>query len=233
MAGKPELDQIIRDTIIADPEALLEDRDVMRALASANAGESAGNVVDIRGVAIERLEERLDRLEDTHKSVIAAAYENLAGTNQIHRAILSMLDPQEFEAFLKNLGGEVSEILAVDAVRLVLETIQTGEEPALERVGDILCIAEPDFVSEYVGAGGRNRQVVLRQSRSRDERLYGDRAPWIRSEACLQLDLGEKRMPAMLVLASEDPHMFRPTQGTDLLAFFASVFERSLHHWLA
>ena len=55
-----------------------------------------GNIVDIRGIAMERLEHRLDRLEDTHRSVIAAAYENLAGTNQIHRAILRMMDPLDF-----------------------------------------------------------------------------------------------------------------------------------------
>ena len=55
-----------------------------------------GNIVDIRGIAMERLEHRLDRLEDTHRSVIAAAYENLAGTNQIHRAILRMMDPWIF-----------------------------------------------------------------------------------------------------------------------------------------
>ncbi len=56
------------------------------------------NVVDLRGIAMERLEERLDRLEDTHRSVIAAAYDNLAGTNSIHRAVLRLLRPAEAAA---------------------------------------------------------------------------------------------------------------------------------------
>ena len=49
----------------------------MRALIAANERAMGGNIVDLRGIAMERLEARLDRLEDTHRSVIAAAYENL------------------------------------------------------------------------------------------------------------------------------------------------------------
>ena len=61
----------------------------MRALVAANERALGSNVVDLRGIAMERLEARLDRLEDTHRSVIAAAYENLAGTNQIQRNIIA------------------------------------------------------------------------------------------------------------------------------------------------
>jgi len=77
----------LRDRIIAEPEVILEDRDLMRALIAANERAMGTNVVDLRGIGMERLEARLERLEDTHRSVIAAAYENLAGTNQVHRAI--------------------------------------------------------------------------------------------------------------------------------------------------
>src|SRR5210317_1719429 len=95
----------LREKIIANPDVLLEDADVMRALVGANADQNAGNIVDLRSVAMERLEARFDRLEDTHRNVIAAAYDNLAGTNQIHRAILRMLDASTFERFLADLSG--------------------------------------------------------------------------------------------------------------------------------
>jgi uncharacterized protein len=35
------------------------------------------------------------------------------------------------------------------------------------------------------------------------------------------------------VFGSEDPHQFRPAQGTDLLAHFAAVFERVMRRWLS
>ena len=37
----------------------------------------------------------------------------------------------------------------------------------------------------------------------------------------------------MLAMGSKDPHRFRPSHGTDLLSFFAAVFERAMRRWLA
>ena len=235
MSSNPIMDADIRDRLIADPEMLLEDTDIMRALVAANEKSMGHNIIDLRGIAMERLEARLDRLEDTHRSVITAAYENLAGTNQIHRAILRLMDATKFEVFLSDLGSDVADILRVDAIRLVLETKVTEEDPAIKRMGDVLSVAEPGFIDSYV-TQNRNlpaRQVTLRQAQPEDGRLYGDKAEYIRSEACLKLDFGEGRMPGLLVLGSEDPHQFTPQQGPDLLAFFAGVFERAMRRWLS
>ena len=230
------IEQDLRDRLLAEPELLLEDRDVMNALIAANERALGSNIVDLRGIAMERLESRLDRLEDTHRSVIAAAYENLAGTNQVHRAILQMLDPLSFEDFLKTLAADVAGTLRVDCIRLVLESVQPEDSPALLRkLGDVLFVAEPGFVQDYL-AGGRNvplRPVVLRQVAPDNDALYGDRAGWIRSEALMRLDFGKGRLPGMLVLGAEDPHQFKATHGTDLLAFFAGVFERTMRRWLS
>nr|WP_309501269.1 DUF484 family protein [uncultured Roseovarius sp.] len=235
MSSNTKIDDTLRERIIAQPDVILEDQDLMRALIAANERAMGGNIVDLRGIAMDRLEARLDRLEDTHRSVIAAAYDNLAGTNQVHRAILRMLDPTEFETFLRDLGGEVAHILRVDAIRLVLESVQNDEDPAVKRLGDVLNVAEPGFIDRYLtgGRGGPQRQVTLRQVHDNDNRLYGDDAGYIRSEACLRLDFGEGRLPGMLVMGAEDPHQFSPQQGTDLLTFFAGIFERSMRRWLA
>lgn len=236
MSSTPNIDDSLREKIISQPDVILDDRDLMRALIAANEKTMGGNIVDLRGIAMERLEARLDRLEDTHRSVIAAAYDNLAGTNQVHRAILRMLDPVEFENFLRDLGGEVADILRVDAVRLVLETEQdASQDTAVQSLGDVLSVAAPGFIQDYL-TGGRNvplRQVTLRQVQSGASSVYGEAADWIRSEACLKLDFGPGRLPGLLVLGAEDPHQFSPQQGSDLLAFFAGVFERAMRRWLS
>lgn len=229
------IDQDFRDRILAAPEAILEDRDVMNALIGANERLMGSNIVDLRGIAMERLETRLDRLEDTHRTVIAAAYENLAGTNQVHRAILQLMDPLTFEEFLQTLNTDVAATLRVDCVRLVLESVQDAEDPSLRKLGEVLYVAEPGFVAEYI-SGGKNvplRPVVLRQVLPDGPGLYGERADWIRSEALMKLDFGKGRLPGMLVLGAEDPHQFKQTHGTDLLAFFAGVFERTMRRWLS
>lgn len=234
MSSTAELEEVLREKILAEPNTILEDQDVMRALVRANEKVMGDNIVDLRGIAMNRLEARLDKLENTHRSVIAAAYENLAGTNQIHRAVLRMLDPMGFEDFLRDLNGEVAEILRVDTACLVLESAQT-ESGGLEQLGDILCVAEPGLIDHYItsGRGGAARQVTLRQIAHGEPMFYGTKAGDIRSEACLRLNLGDRRLPGMLVLGAEDPHLFNPQQGTDLLGFFAGVFERMMRRWLS
>lgn len=227
----------LRDRIIADPDTILEDREIMRALIAANGDPLGANVVDLRGIALERMETRLARLEDTHRSVIAAAYENLAGTNQIHRAVLRMLDPVAFPDFLAALSNDLAEILNLDVVRLVLETVQEEDtaQTVRERFEDVLTVMPKGFTAHYIN-GGRDapvRAVTLRQIRPEGESIYGEKSDWVRSEACMRLDFGEGRLPGLLALGAEDPHRFRPSQGTDLLAFFGGVVERAMRRWLA
>jgi uncharacterized protein YigA (DUF484 family) len=235
MSNSAKMDDAVREAIIRSPDVILEDQDVMQALIAANERAMGGNIVDLRGIAMERMETRLDRLEDTHRSVIAAAYENLAGTNQVHRAVLSMLDPVDFEPFLRNLGEQVGNILRVDVVKLVLESAQNDHDSAVDRLGDVMAVARPGYCDAYINQGraGTARTVTLRQVQSGTSFIYGKKADWIRSEACLKLDLGPGRLPGLLVLGAEDPHMFSPQQGTDLLSFFGGVFERAMRRWLS
>ncbi len=226
--------QELRDRIISDPDVILEDRDVMRALVQANESALGPNIVDLRGIAIERLESRLERLEDTHRSVIAAAYENLAGTNTVHRAVLRMLEARDFTTFLTDLK-DVAEILRVDTLRLVLEAGgDDGADAPLDKVGEVLAIVPRGRIDAYI-SGGRNvpvRPVTLRQIQPDSDEIHGESSDWIQSEALLRLDFGDGRLPGMLALGSEDPHQFRPTQGTDLLGFFGAAFERAMRRWL-
>ncbi len=231
----PKLDETLRDAIMARPDALLDDTELMKVLIATNDRAMGSNIVDLRGIAMERMERRLTRLEDTHRSVIAAAYENLASTNQVHRAILRMLDPLEFEDFLLDLGGDVAKVLRVDVIRLTLESAQKDGEKNFSQLAHVLKIAKPGFVDSYLteGRATQVRQVTLRQLRIGDSIMYEDKAAWIRSEACLKLDFGPGNLPGLLVMGSEDPHQFTPDQGTDLLAFFAGNFERAMRRWLA
>lgn len=235
MSDPLALPEEMRDRILADPDLILDDTDVMNALVGASERHMGGNIVDMRGLAMQRMKGRLDQLEDTHRNVIAAAYENLAGTNQVHRAILQMMDPLTFADFLTNLNREVAQTLRVDCVRLVLESVQTDDDPALRPLGEVLYVAEPGFVGEYLTVGRRDvpRPVTLRPVVDLSQALYSRQPRPIRSEALMMLDLGPGRLPGLLALGSCDPHLFKPAHGTDLLAFFGGVFERAMRRWLA
>ncbi len=235
MSSNIKLKDNLRAAILAEPDAVLDDKDLMQALVAANEQARGDNVIDLRGIAMQRLEARLDRLEDTHRSVIAAAYENLAGTNQVHRAILRLLEPVEFEDFLHALCNDVADILRVDRITLVLETTALRDDPALNKMQGVLSVAEPGFVDNYMsfGRSGPARDVILRETHPENTQIFADAANQLKSEACLKLDLGKGRLPGMIVMGASDPKHFTPQLGTDLLTFFAGVFERSMRHWLS
>lgn len=222
----------VRMRILQQPDVILEDPDVMRALIAANERTMGGNVVDLRGVAMDRLENRLHRLEDTHRSVIAAAYENLAGMALIHRTVLALLEPISFDGFLDCVQKELPDLLRVSQVRLVLESHEAGDEEVQQAIGDVLAIRKPGFVADYIGAGRPARKVTLRGAGGNVDLVHKMGGDEIRSEACLMLDFGEGRLPGMLALASNDALHFAPNQGTDLLDFLAEVFERAMRRWL-
>ena len=141
-----------RARVLADPGLVLDDPEVMRALVLASERAMGGNVVDLRGMAMERLESQLERLEETHRAVVAAAYENLSSTNQIHRALMRLLDAERFEAFVMDLGSEVADILRVDALRLVLES-GDAQAGGLGRLDAVLRVKPQGWVEHYMSGG--------------------------------------------------------------------------------
>ncbi|MEM6385854.1 MAG: DUF484 family protein [Pseudomonadota bacterium] len=221
----------IRTRILEQPDVILEDPDVMRALITANDRAVGANVVDLRGVAMDRLEARLQRLEETHRSVIAAAYENLAGMTQVHRAILAFLEPLTFEAFLSSLEHEVPEILRIRRVRLVLESHE-ADDVALANVDGVLTVVRPGFVADYMTQNRNQTRVILRRADGNARLVFGEDASWVQSEACLYLDFGDGRLPGMLAFAADNHAQFTSSQGTDLLDFMSGVFERTMCRWL-
>lgn len=232
----------LKQQIIADPALILEDDQLMRALVAADKRRAGRNVVDLRGVLVERLEERLDRLEDTHREVLAAAYENVAGTNQVHRACLAILEAQDFAGYLRVLTHDVAMILGVEVIRLGLEApaAEPGRPLGPEGPAKGAVIALPAGGCEAYATLGRGlgaRKVTLRQAVPPPVDMggidfFGAEAGGIRSEAVLRLDLGQGRLGGILVFGAADGLRFHPDQGIDLLSFFAGVFERSLRRWL-
>lgn len=89
----------------------------------------------------------------------------LAGTNQVHRAVLQLLEPTNFEAFMAALARGRPDP-AGRHVRLVLESLQedSDTDPTLRRLGDVLTVVPRGFVANYLtnGRNGPGRSVVLR-----------------------------------------------------------------------
>ncbi|MEM6891585.1 MAG: DUF484 family protein [Pseudomonadota bacterium] len=232
MSSPPKLTPALREAILSNPQDILDDRDMMQALISSNERRMGANIVDLRGIAMDRLETRLDRLKDTHRSVIAAAYENLAGNAQIQRAVLRLLEAEDFGLFLSALKEDVAQVLRVDAIRLLLEV--SGEPLLTDDGHGVLSLNDAGFIDRYLAenAPAPQRDVILRPAPAVAALLYDEATHVIQSEACIRLDIGTPGVAGLLALGAHDPSMFSPQQGTDLLSFLGSVIERLMRRWV-
>ena len=223
---------LIRSLILGDPRLVLDDDQVMRALIGAEAS-GARNVVDLRDRLVERMEDRLKKLLQANRSVIAAAYENVATTNQVHRAVLALIEPDRIGEFLRRLTHDVPVMLGVEEARLCIEADVDEARVATELGGDLhgrVVILPEGTVHRYMTLGGTSGQVVLRACPAESEMVFGHISP-AQSEALLFLDLDSG--PALLAFGAADPDRFDQDQGIDLLTFTAGVVQRLLAGHLA
>jgi uncharacterized protein YigA (DUF484 family) len=162
--------------------------------------------------------------------VIAAAYENLAGVAQVHRATLALLDADSLETRLAALLDETPSIIAVDAARLCLEWPDDAADPVAgvpPALADRIVALPEGGIAAYAALGDAPDRdgVWLRATPPEAELLYGDEAGRLGSEALITLDLGEGRK-GLLAFAAEDARRFSPEHGVDLVAFLGGVVSR-------
>lgn len=222
----------LRALILAEPGLILDDREVMRALIEADGGPGR-NVVDLRGALVKRLETRLERLERTHRDVIAAAYETLAGAGQVQRLTLLLLEQDSRAGFLRALLEEGPAILGLDAARLCLEPADEAAPPPPEDAPGVVALPHGG-IAAYValGAAPGRAGVWLRPAPAEAELVYGEEAGAAASEALIALD-GAEAPRALLAFASADPRRFSPDHGADLALFLGGVAARLLRRWSA
>jgi len=227
----------VRETILAHPRELLADPEIVQALLHAQAveGEPRRNVVDLRGALLDRLEARLGRLEETHRTVVSAAYENLAGAQAIHRAALAVLEPTSFSGVLAALEFEVPAILGVDALRLALET----EAPAEDEPGPLVALRR-GFVADYMAGAALSgaedapaRLIALRPAGPEATAVFGPQGAGLGSEALVRLEFGPGTAPGLLAFGARDAERFTADQAGDLLEFFGGVVSRAVRRWVA
>ncbi|MCI4660576.1 MAG: DUF484 family protein [Neomegalonema sp.] len=233
------IEATVREFISKNPDFVLNDAEMMRALLSCGQKEGR-NVVDLRGAVISRLEERLGRLAEAHRDMIEAAWDNITGMEQVHRAALEAIDAQTFERFCEIVTEDFTELLNVDWVRFCLSS---AHELA---VGDsafvILSVEQMAALMARHRTPGQPQRVLLHGHLGSDAGLgtsiadpaiYGADAPLVGSEAVIRLDFGRHLPPGLLVFGAQDPERFHEEQGSELLSFLGAILERAMRGWLS
>ena len=230
------MDDKLREEILAKAQEILNDETLLRALIEASDKNLGNKIVDIRSVAMKKMDGELKKLKRSNQQVIATAYENLVGMKQVHQIVLKLLEHNNFDEFITNLNTEACDILRVDCIRIGLEThasLQNNKHYGSNLSG-LLDLYPVNFVDTYISQGenSTNSDVVLRPTPKGCEQLYGELSKNLKSEGCIKLKIGNEKIIGILALASKERAKFTAQQGVELLKFMGSVFERRLSHWL-
>ena len=115
----------IKKKIISNPEIILDDLEVMKVLFNSYSEATGENIIDLRSVAIKKLEAKIKQTETTNRSIIAAAYENISGYELIHKASLLILEIDNFEDLQVQLMRTVQPALKVSHIHIMIEQEET------------------------------------------------------------------------------------------------------------
>ena len=116
------MDDKLREEILAKAHEILNDETLLRALIEASDKNLGSKIVDLRSVAMKKMDGELKKLKRSNQQVIATAYENLVGMKQVHQVVLKSLEQNNLDEFITNLNTELCDILRVDCIRLGVET---------------------------------------------------------------------------------------------------------------
>ncbi len=217
----------VRNYILENPAVVLDDAEVSASLVDLAGKRYGDNVVSLQTAVMAKMRERLRAVEIEREEMLDAAEANLVSMNQVHDAILHMLEAPSFQDFIDIVGSQFGELLVVDSVRLCVETPPAKKA---ERTGDIgtLCPIAPGSVNTFFH--GAPWGVSLRAVEEPTRALHTDGE--IESEALVRLDFGPGSQPGVLLFGARDPDRFHDEQGGDLLVFLGGAVSRVMRHWL-
>ncbi len=220
-----------RDAIIANPEFVFEDPEVMHALLEPSRPTSR-KIVDLRTALVDRLERRLTRLVEAHRDVIDAAWDNLSGMEQAHQAVLALIDAQSLSECASVAATRIAEIFEADTARFCLEGAPERESDNVTDSPDIASLP-PGFVAARVSSRPRvEGAVAFSPIEASDRAIFGAESDKLGSVALVALDFGPGWPSGLLALGAADSSRFGANQNAELLRFVGQAAERLLSRHL-
>lgn len=224
-AAMVTVDQV-KAFLAANPDILLRHPDMLT-LIELPSRTGAGNILDLQGFMIKRLQSRVKTLKDIQADLIEASTANSLVRDRVHKATLKLLDARSFEHLIEYIGAPagLAADLDVAVVALCMETLSQTPPPGLRGIK----LAEEGSIQRLLGEG---RSYYLSTGIRANRQLYGHRAADLQSEAMVRLDISPVTPPGLLALGSTDPDQFHPDQSSDLLQYLAHIVERCIRLWL-
>lgn len=184
-----------------------------------------GQPADFQAYAIERIKSDRDEVLESTKDIIENSRANMNNQQRIHKAVLRLLETQNFDDFIQCITTDLANLLDVDISVLVVES--NGDDIPHVHASGVRVIP-----SGTVDKWMEGKDVLLQDNISGIEAIYGGGAALVQSQILLRVSISLNTPPAILAFGSRDPNMFTDGQATDQILFLARVIERSFRTWL-
>ncbi len=227
----------LKQKILSNPEIVLDDPEILLHLGKAQNPVLGDKVIDIRTVAINKLEKVLFETEEFNRVALQAANENFQGAISMLNAILILLEARNLDEFFHKVLTRVPKIINVDYVRFIQLTGNSSLPPLVDINSLAIKNLARDELNSYLGVEGKDlydEGVAMRTVSRGDTNIYGNLARHVKSEAIIDLSLDSDHdfTLTFLVLGSTLPDMFEDGMETDLLERFGSGFTRIIELFL-
>jgi uncharacterized protein YigA (DUF484 family) len=187
--------------------------------------DSGKGIADFQNYMIQRLKADKEQVITTTRELVENSRANMNNQQRVHKAVLRLLEANNFEDFIQSITMDLATILDVDIAVFIVES-NGGEIPHIHTSG--IRIIPPGTVDKWMG--GKN--VMLQENISGIEAIYGGGAALVKSQILLRVDISMDTPPAILAFGSRDADMFQEGQATDQILFLARVIERCFRAWL-
>lgn len=217
----------VRAFLKSHPDFLVDNPDLLEVL-TPPAQHNGGNVTDLGHFMARRLQEQIARLKLEQRELISTGRANQTAQDQVHRAVMVMLDATSFEHLVHIVTRDLADVLDVDVVTLCAEAHNGSATPGRAPTGGVF-VLEPGTIDALVGPGSRAR---LGSDLPADPAIFGPAAGLVRSQALIRLSASRRAPAGLLAIGSRDDDKFDASHGTELLDFLARVLERLFRAWL-
>ena len=203
-----------RALLLAHPERVREDADLLRALGLRPA---ATNVVEFGPAALARIEAAWARESSARQAIEALAHANYTAQTQTHDCIVDLLAARNNADLARRVDEAARRRFGLVAGAIAVEGFGAPAGWRGLRQGLVDLLLGP-------------AEVRMGPPTAREE-LFGAQGAEVRSLALLRLSLFEPERPGLLAFASPEPEGFTREMGAELVGFLARVVERVSARW--
>ncbi len=205
-----------------NPRILLNNPDLLGALAPDTRFEAETVVVDMQRFVVDRLRRQVDEMKAAGDRLVTTTRSNMSLVERTVECALALLYARDYNELAQILQDDLPVHRGVDAVSIAFESESLPVE-----AGHLVKALPPGTVDRLMGEDS----VRIRPDTEGEALVYGAAAGLVRSDALVALPEGEGLPLGLFAVGCRAANHFESGQGTELIAFLAHVSRYAVGRW--